>query len=65
MDPGLEAPLHGRNLFVIAGGEIYEAELQLVDDPRPVRPLSRAPEADRSGAGISSTGPSVGPTVRP
>ena len=35
MDPLLSAPLRGRNLFVLAGGEIYEAELQLVTDPEP------------------------------
>jgi hypothetical protein len=35
MDANLAEPLHGRNLFVIAGGEIYEAELQLLEDPKP------------------------------
>jgi SnoaL-like protein len=34
MDARLAEPLHGRNLFVIAGGEIYESELQLLDDPK-------------------------------
>jgi SnoaL-like protein len=36
MDAHLAEPLRGRNLFVIAGGEIYETELQLIDDPKPV-----------------------------
>ena len=35
MDANLAAPLRGRNLFVIAGGEIFETELQLVADPLP------------------------------
>jgi hypothetical protein len=34
MDARLAQPLVGRNLFVIAGGEIYETEIQLVSDPR-------------------------------
>jgi hypothetical protein len=29
MDSGLEAPIGGRNLFLVAAGEIYETELQL------------------------------------
>lgn len=33
MDANLASPLRGRNLFVMAGGEIYETELQLVADP--------------------------------
>jgi hypothetical protein len=36
MDAHLARPLRGRNLFVIAGGEIYETEVQLVDDPQPL-----------------------------
>jgi hypothetical protein len=36
MDPGLAEPLRGRNLLVIAAGEIFEAEVQLVNDPKPV-----------------------------
>jgi hypothetical protein len=35
MDPQLASPLRGRNLFVLAGGEIYETEIQLIDDPEP------------------------------
>ncbi len=34
MDPLLSEPLRGRNLFVLAGGEIYEAELQLIGAPK-------------------------------
>jgi hypothetical protein len=34
MDPHLSEPLVGRNLFVVAGGEIYETEIQLVSDPK-------------------------------
>lgn len=37
VDPRLSEPLLGRNLFVIAGGEIYETEIQLVSDPKPSR----------------------------
>ncbi|MFI5306986.1 MAG: nuclear transport factor 2 family protein [Polyangiales bacterium] len=43
MDPRLAAPLRGRNLFVLAGGEIYETEIQLVDDPQAApEPAARA-----------------------
>lgn len=33
IDDRLAAPLRGRNLLVVAGGEIYETEVQLVTDP--------------------------------
>jgi hypothetical protein len=33
MDANLAEPLRGRNLFLIAEGEIYETEVQLVTDP--------------------------------
>jgi hypothetical protein len=36
MDPQLAEPLRGRTLLVIAAGEIFEAEVQLVNDPKPV-----------------------------
>jgi ketosteroid isomerase-like protein len=45
MDGGLTQPLRGRNLFVIAGGEIYETELQLIDDPKPSDAPAPAPGA--------------------
>jgi hypothetical protein len=45
MDAHLAEPLRGRNLFVIAGGEIFETELQLVDDPKPIADLPVAPVA--------------------
>jgi len=32
-DPKLAEPLQGRNLFVLAGGEIFASELQLVSEP--------------------------------
>jgi hypothetical protein len=35
MDANLAEPLRGRNLFVIAAGEIYESEIQLTSDPKP------------------------------
>lgn len=35
LDDRLATPLRGRNLFVVAGGEIYEAEVQLLADPHP------------------------------
>jgi hypothetical protein len=35
MDAHLSQPFAGRNLFVVAGGEIYETEIQLVTDPAP------------------------------
>lgn len=60
MDARLSAPLRGRNLFVIAGGEIYESELQLLDDPQPLR--EGRSRASSSGA---STAPHAAPTVRP
>jgi hypothetical protein len=34
-DPDLAEPLYGRNLFVLAGGEIFATELQLVSEPVP------------------------------
>ncbi|MET0386342.1 MAG: nuclear transport factor 2 family protein [Polyangiales bacterium] len=34
-DPKLSEPLQGRNLFVLAGGEIFATELQLVSEPVP------------------------------
>lgn len=47
MDAHLEEPLHGRNLFAIAGGEIFEAEIQLLEAPRP-----RAPTSEDGVAGV-------------
>ena len=44
MDANLATPLRGRNLFVIAGGEIYETELQLIADPLP-KPAPAAQDA--------------------
>jgi hypothetical protein len=35
-DPKLAEPVQGRNLFVLAGGEIFATELQLVSEPVPV-----------------------------
>lgn len=35
MDPDLQSPLTARNLFVIADGEVFEAQLQLLSVPRP------------------------------
>lgn len=48
MDARLASPLHGRNLFVIAGGEIYETEVQLIDDPSPA-PAGPEPKAAATG----------------
>ena len=45
MDPLLSEPLRGRNLFVLAGGEIYEAELQLLGDPSVAAQLEAPPPA--------------------
>jgi hypothetical protein len=42
MDANLAEPLRGRNLFVVAGGEIYETELQLLTDPKPKPPGTEA-----------------------
>jgi hypothetical protein len=44
-DPKLAEPLQGRNLFVLAGGEIFATELQLVSDPMavPSAPRPRPP----------------------
>jgi hypothetical protein len=60
MDARLEAPLRGRNLFVIAGGEIYETEVQLVEDPQPLRARASAAAASQG-----STPPRVAPSVAP
>jgi uncharacterized protein (TIGR02246 family) len=35
MDARLQSPVDGRNLFVMAGGEIFATELQLLDSPIP------------------------------
>ncbi|HEX7480919.1 MAG TPA: nuclear transport factor 2 family protein [Polyangiales bacterium] len=35
MDPRLLAPLRGRNLFVMAGGEILASEIQVLSEPTP------------------------------
>ncbi len=35
LDDRLASPLRGRNLFVVAGGEIFESEVQLLNDPQP------------------------------
>ncbi|MCG8555638.1 MAG: nuclear transport factor 2 family protein [Proteobacteria bacterium] len=37
MDAALSEPLRGRSLFVVAGGEILEAELQFLSTPVPAR----------------------------
>ena len=48
MDPALSEPLRGRNLFVLAGGEIYEAELQLIGEPKAAARLEAPPLASKS-----------------
>jgi hypothetical protein len=40
-DPELAEPLSGRNLFLLAGGEIFTTELQLVGDPVPAAHVER------------------------
>ncbi|MEY4581311.1 MAG: hypothetical protein RL701_6014 [Pseudomonadota bacterium] len=40
-DPKLAEPLQGRNLFVLAGGEIFATELQLLSEPVAVSPMSK------------------------
>lgn len=47
-DPGLAEPLYGRNLFVLAGGEIFATELQLVSEPVPSSLISDRPAGGRS-----------------
>jgi hypothetical protein len=37
VDDRLSAPLRGRNLLVVAGGEIFETEVQLMTDPQVAR----------------------------
>jgi hypothetical protein len=41
-DPKLAEPLEGRNLFVLAGGEIFASELQLLSEPVPAAGESRS-----------------------
>jgi hypothetical protein len=58
VDARLAEPVRGRNLFVIAGGEIYESEVQLLDDPKE-RAHAAAPAvsaAQSSAAAPASTG---------
>ncbi|MGD8862012.1 MAG: nuclear transport factor 2 family protein [Myxococcales bacterium] len=55
MDPRLAQPLEGRNLFVLAAGEIFEAEVQLVGSPVPaVGGATRGDDGDES-AGDGAT----------
>jgi hypothetical protein len=42
-DSQLKEPLAGRNLFLLAGGEIFTTELQLVGEPVPADAGKRAP----------------------
>lgn len=56
MDPHLSEPLVGRNLFVVAGGEIYETEIQLVADPKVKREASGPAPAASSGAAPAEGG---------
>jgi hypothetical protein len=43
VDERLAAPLRGRNLFVVAGGAIFETEVQLLTDPQPRAQSSTPP----------------------
>lgn len=43
MDDQLAEPLRGRNLFVIAAGEIFETQVQLLEAPRPAVGAAPAP----------------------
>jgi hypothetical protein len=57
MDANLATPLRGRNLFVIAGGEIFETELQLVAEPLPkpdVTNTGTVRDASRSASQLQS-----------
>jgi hypothetical protein len=55
MDPHLAKPLEGRNLFVLAAGEIFETEIQLVDDPVPADGESPDGHDVREGTGDGAT----------
>lgn len=55
MDAHLAEPFVGRNLFVVAGGEIFETEIQLVGTPRP---RADAKVATPDTAGTSAPGAS-------
>lgn len=56
MDDHLAEPLLGRNLFLIAAGEIYETELQLVSDPVAGEPPPDAPASDLASEGTAPAG---------
>jgi hypothetical protein len=58
MDARLAQPLHGRNLFVIAGGEIFESELQLLDDPK--EKPDALPTQAAASPGVSPAPPNAG-----
>lgn len=47
MDANLAEPFAGRSLFVVAGGEIFETEIQLVGTPRPRAEAEAAPGMER------------------
>ena len=64
MDANLGAPLRGRNLFVIAGGEIFETELQLVADPLP-KPAAAPDDSAQSAAKSGDAAPPLSAGVMP
>jgi ketosteroid isomerase-like protein len=53
MDDQLAEPLRGRNLFVIAAGEIFETQVQLLEAPRP--------RATAPAAAAAAVAPEVAP----
>ncbi|MBJ74851.1 MAG: hypothetical protein CMN31_26565 [Sandaracinus sp.] len=44
MDPRLDVPFGGRNLFTVAGGEIFEATIEITQQQVPVEGLEEAAE---------------------
>lgn len=45
MDSELREPLRVRSSFVLAAGEIFESDIQLVTDPQPVAPAGAEPKS--------------------
>jgi hypothetical protein len=56
MDANLKEPIRGRNLFVLAGGEIFETEVQLSTEPVPVDDDAADVEADPNAGGEDADG---------
>jgi hypothetical protein len=58
MDPRLTQPLRGRNRFTVAAGEIFEAQIELLDNPSVVPGEGGGGEGGGETGGAEATPPS-------